>query len=155
MTSTRRWRWRLAAVVVLVSVALGVTHAITSARHHDLYVRVVPPGSGAAPRALLGGLAEGQAVVGWHVDAIEGPMDGELRVHLSRDGVRFAVMIRPRGAGDELAPLQTERYAIFFGHVEPPETPLPANTVTATTHALARRIRAHEADVIVPGLSAQ
>ena len=90
--------------------------------------------------------------MGWTVQAIDGPHEGMVRVDLGRDDVRFALMVAAKDARPEAPPVATERYAIFYGHVHPPGTSLPDNTIRATTHALARRIRAHEATVDVPGL---
>jgi hypothetical protein len=103
-------------------------------------------------RALLGELAVGEHLMGWTVEALDGPRDGMLRIDLGRDDVRFALLVARKGTRAEAAPLETERYAIFYGHVHPPETTLSDDTIHATTHALARRIRAHEATVDVPGM---
>ncbi|MEM9463032.1 MAG: hypothetical protein AAGF11_53315 [Myxococcota bacterium] len=103
-------------------------------------------------RALLGGLAAGDALVGWTVEALDGPTEGVVRVDLRRDDVRFALMVAARGSRSERPPVQTERYAIFYGHVRPTEITLPAGTIRATTHALARRVQAHELEVEVPGM---
>ena len=112
----------------------------------------VPMTAGADARALLGDLKEGELLVGWTVDRIVGPVDGELRVYLRRDGVRFALMVARKDARPHAAPLTTDKYAIFYGHAEPADAQLPRNTTKATSHALARRIHAHEADVTVPGM---
>ena len=103
-------------------------------------------------RALLGELAVGEHLTGWTVKALDGPRDGMLRIDLGRDDVHFALVVAKKGTRPEAAPLETERYAIFYGHVHPPKTTLPDDTIHATTHALARRIRAHEATVDVPGM---
>ncbi|MCX4241958.1 hypothetical protein [Paraliomyxa miuraensis] len=103
-------------------------------------------------RALLGGLAEGERLMGWTVQALDGPRDGLLHIELGRDQVGFALMVATKGTRAESAPVETERYVIFYGHVHPPETILPDGTIRATTHALARRIRAQEATVVVPGM---
>lgn len=103
-------------------------------------------------RALLGGLAPGDALVGWTVEALDGPTEGIVRVDLRRDEVRFALMVAAKGSRPERPPVQTEHYAIFYGHVRPTELTLPAGTIRATTHALARRVQAHESEVEVPGM---
>lgn len=104
-------------------------------------------------RALLGGLGAGDALVGWTVRSLEGPTDGMLRVDLERDEVRFALMVAPKDSRPERPPVTTERYVIFYGHVHPPGLTLPTGTIRATTHALARRVRAHETEVEVPGMT--
>jgi hypothetical protein len=103
-------------------------------------------------RALLGELAVGEHLMGWTVKALDGPRDGMLRIDLGRDDVHFALEVAKKGTRAEAAPLETERYVIFYGHVHPPKTTLPDDTIHTTTHALARRIRAHEATVDVPGM---
>jgi len=102
--------------------------------------------------ALLGGLAVGERLVGWTVQALDGPTDGVVRIDLGRDDVRFALMVSVVGSRPEPPPVRTERYAIYYGHAHPPDIALPAGTIRATTHALARRLRDHEAEVVVPGL---
>jgi hypothetical protein len=110
------------------------------------------PQASAEARALLGGLAVGERLMGWTVQAVDGPLEGVLRVDLGRDDVRFALTVAPKDARPERAPVETERYAIFYSDAHPPGTALPDGTIRATTHALARRIRANEATVEVPGL---
>lgn len=110
------------------------------------------PEASPAARTLLGDLGEGDNLVGWTVLSVDGPRDGVVRVDLGRDRVRFALMVARKGTQPQAAPLETERYCIFYGHADPPETRLPANTIRATTNALAHRIRAHEATVEVDGM---
>ncbi len=142
-------------------IAVAVLAAVVWARAVDLHVDVqasspVPPAvpmtAGADARALLDDLKEGDALVGWTVDRIVGPVDGELRVHLRRDGVGFALMVARKDAHPHAAPLTTDKYAIFYGHAEPADAELPRNTTRATSHALARRIHAREAEVTVAGM---
>ena len=114
-----------------------------------------PPSAVSAPdpsvHALLGELHVGGALVGWTVIAISGPHDGVIRIDLGRDRVRFALMLAKKGTMREPAPVETEQWAIYYGHVDPPDTELPANTIRATTNALANRVRATEASVTVDG----
>lgn len=142
-------------------VAVATLGYVAYARAVDLSVNAparpppptpVPMTASADARALLGGLAEGDALVGWTVDRIVGPVDGELRVFLRRDGTSFALMVARNEALEHAAPLTTQRYAIFYGHAEPADVELPRNTTRATSHALARRIRDNEATVTVEGM---
>lgn len=147
-----RWRDARAWVPALVCLAclLGLGRA---------YVSPAPQGDAPATgaqisdegRALLGELAVGERLAGWTVTALDGPREGMLRIDLHRDDVRFALLVAKKGTRPESAPRETERYVIYHGH-EHPKTALPEGTIHATTHALALRIRAHEATVDVPGL---
>lgn len=112
----------------------------------------VMPEAVAEVRALLGDLQEGERLVGWTVEAIDGPRDGVIRVHVRRDRVGFALMVAKKGRLPQPAPVETEAHAIYYGHVDPPDTRLPDGTIRATTHALANRIRAAEGEVSVPGM---
>ena len=114
-------------------------------------VKAMPEASPEA-RALLGDLKEGERLVGWTVEAIDGPHDGVIRVDLRRDRVGFALMVAKKGRMQQPAPVETKAHAIYYGHVDPPDTQLPANTIRATTHALGNRVRATEGDVDVPGM---
>lgn len=103
-------------------------------------------------RALLGGLKEGDTLVGWTVRSLDGPHEGVVYVQIARDEVEFSLMVTVRGSRAEAPPAMTKYYAIYYGHVQPPKTRLPQGTVRATTHALARRIGENEANLDVPGL---
>lgn len=152
---TSAWRearaWAPAAVALLCLLGLGLSQLdpVTPA------VEVQPPREpqlSEEARALLGGLTVGERITGWTVQALDGPHDGMLRIDLGRDQARFALMVAAKDARPEAPPVATQRYAIFYGHVHPPDLSLPEGTIRATTHALARRIEAHEATVVVPGL---
>ena len=145
----RAWAPAVVAVACLGGVALGRLDKVP--RPAGGPVHRVPQMSDEG-RALLGGIDVGDRIVGWTVQGLDGPVDGELRVELARDDVIFAVTIAPLERRAELPPLQTERYAMFYGRVYPAGTVLPANTIRATTAELARRLRAHEETVEVPGL---
>ena len=104
------------------------------------------PRPSAQADALLGGLAPGDNLVGWQVTAVGGPdEEGAFRIDLAHRDIEFALMLVPRGESPEPAPIETEHYAIYYGHVRPPDTVLTRNVITATTTALARRVREHEA----------
>jgi hypothetical protein len=141
-----------AAIAVFALAAVVYVRAVDPPEAAPAVRDGAPVPAGPEARALLGGLREGEGLVGWTVEAITGPHDGELRVVVGRDGVRFALMVARKDRLKHAAPLTTERYAIFYGHADPPDTQLPPKTTLATGHALARRIRAHEATVTVPGM---
>jgi hypothetical protein len=143
--------WAPALVALACLLALGLSQLDPVRPTGEAEARHEPRASDEA-RALLGGLAVGERLMGWTVQALDGPHEGTLRVDLGRGDVRFALMVAPKGTRPEAAPVETERYLIFYGHVHPPDTALPDGTIRATTHALARRIRANEATVEVPGL---
>lgn len=149
------WRdaraWAPAVVALACLLAFGFSQLDPVAQSGEVERRREPQPSDEA-RALLGGLTVGERLMGWTVHAIDGPHDGMLRVDLGRDDTRFALMVAAKGTRPEAAPVETARYVIFYGHVHPPDTSLPDGTIRATTHALARRIRANEATVEVPGL---
>lgn len=152
---TIAWRdpraWAPALVALACGVGMGVAMLDPVTPSPEVAVPRAPS-MGAEARALLGGLAEGERIMGWTVQALDGPHEGLLRVDVAREQVRFAMMVATKGTRAESAPVETERYVIFYGHVHPPETSLPDGTIRATTHALARRIRANEATVEVPGM---
>jgi hypothetical protein len=110
------------------------------------------PAAAITPRAveLLDGLHVGQRLAGWTVIALDGPRDRAIDVGLERDGQRFVVTIAPMGARPENPAVQTDRYAIYYGHAVPPDTTIPDGAVRAITFALARRIGKHEADIPEP-----
>lgn len=149
-----RWRdaraWAPALVCLACLLGVGVSIA-DPARRKDPPPTHTPQIS-AEGLALLDELAIGERLMGWTVQALDGPRDGQLRVDLARDDVRFSLVVAPKGSRAEPAPVETERYVIFYGYVYPAETVLPDGTIRATTHALARRIRARENTVTVPGL---
>lgn len=165
-----RWRdaraWAPALVCLACLLGLGRSYVPAAAQDDDAPVTthdrrpdeawVEAPVAGAQlsdeARALLGELAVGEQLASWTVTAIDGPRDGMLRIDLRRDDVRFALEVARKGTRPEAAPLETGRYVVYYGHVHPPGTTLSDGTIHATTRALARRLRAHEATVEVPGL---
>lgn len=144
----RAWAPALVCAACLVAIGASHLHPVAGPEHPT----PTAPAVSDEGRALLGGLAAGERLMGWTVQALDGPRDGQLRVDLARDGVRFSLVVARKGTRAEAAPVETERYLVFYGYVDPPQTVLPDGTIRATTHALARRIRAHEASVDVPGL---
>ena len=93
---------------------------------------------------LLDGLRVGERIAGWTVITLAGPHERAIDIGLERDGQRFVVTIAPMGARPENPALQTERYAIYYGHATPPDRKVPDGAVRAITAALARRITRHE-----------
>lgn len=100
--------------------------------------------------ALLDGLAKGDTMAGWTVLGIDGPRDEAIRIDFGRDEIRFSVMVMRLGAVPQTPPVQTDRYAIYYGHAQPADTPIPTGAVRAITHGIERRIRNTEHDVPVP-----
>ena len=132
----------LAALVAAASIAWGL--AMPRAPEASSLRRAVTLPSEDTV-ALLGGLQLGDALVGWQVTAITGPdPEGTIRVEVARDKVTFALELRPLDRVTEQPPVQTERWAIYYGHVRPPEVKLTRNVIRATTNALANRVRAAE-----------
>jgi hypothetical protein len=151
MTHLRDARaWAPALVCAVCLLGLGLAYLDPAARKPA--PGPVEPRISDEARALLDGLAVGESLMGWTVHALDGPREGVLRIEVGRDDVRFALLVARKGTRAEAAPVETERYVIFYGYVYPPKTTLPEGTIRATTHALARRVRAHEASVEVPGL---
>lgn len=142
--------WAPALVCAACLLGMGLSH-LDPVRSEERPAPAKPRLSDEAA-ALLGGLRPGERLMGWTVQAVDGPRDGQLRIDLARDDVRFALLVAKKGTRAEAAPVETERYLVFYGYVHPPQTSLPEGTIRATTHALARRIRATEAAVDVPGL---
>ena len=147
---TTDWRSGLGPALVA---ALGVVLVV----HAELR----PPASvagdaGEGPRAtpgvvaLLGGLVPGERVAGWEVVSIEGPKGESVRIVFGHGGQRFSIVVVRLGTLAQQAPVQTDRYAIYYGHAEPPDRPVPDGAVRAITHAIARRLRATEHELPVP-----
>jgi hypothetical protein len=137
-----------AAVLALLCIALAV---------HAELARVTPnpsPPSAAAitPRAarLLDDLRVGERIAGWTVSTLTGPRERAIEIGLVRDQLRFVVTIAPMGARPENPALQTDRYAIYYGHAVPNDRPIPEGAVRAITAALARRIAEHEHEIPEP-----
>lgn len=150
------WRdpraWAPAVVAAACLLGLGMAAIDPVRRSTSVVATPHEPVLHEQARALLGGLREGERIMGWTVTALDGPTEGLLRIDLARDDVRFALTVAAKGTRAESSLVETERHAIFYGHVHPPEVSLPDGTIRATTHALARRIRDNEATVEVPGL---
>ncbi len=132
----------LAALVAAVGIAWGLVlpppSPPTSAAPDDGAV-------GPEVRALLGGLSPGDKLVGWRVMAISGPdADGTIRIELSHRELAFSLLLAPKGALPEQAPVSTEHWSVFYGHVVPRDAVLPANVIRATTNGLANRVRSNE-----------
>lgn len=142
--------WAPALVCIACLVGMGIAHVDPVRRKEPPPVHTAE--ISAEGRALLGDLAIGERLMGWTVRELDGPRDGLLRVELARDDVRFSLAVAAKGTRVQAGPVETERYVIFYGYVYPADTVLPETTIRATTHALARRIRAREATVTVPGL---
>jgi hypothetical protein len=143
--------WRGAVGPLLVALACLGALAIAPGRD-PIDAESSGPVATSSALALLGDPTVGDRLVGWTIVAIDGPRDGTIRIDIGRDRVRFALMVTRIGAMAEPAPVQTEHYAIYYGHVDPPDTVLPANVIRATTNALANRIRAHEDTITVDGM---
>ena len=96
-------------------------------------------------RALFGGLARGDRLTGWRVTAITGPDEHDtIRIDLANRDVAFSLMVAPKNDAAHPPPVATEHWAIYYGHVDPPDTVLPRNVIRGTTGALAKLIREHE-----------
>jgi hypothetical protein len=134
-------------VVVGVVVASLRPAEPTAESKPDVVVR-----QGPTPEALtlLGALEIGELIGGWEVLAIEGPVDGEIRVELGRDHQRFSIMVARLGTRTERPPVKTEQYAIYYGHAHPTDTTIPDGAIRASTHAVARRVGATEHEMPVP-----
>lgn len=149
LRSSRVWAPGLALLVCMGGLALARVDPVEPAAEAR---QRRPPQMSDEGRALLGGLAVGERLMGWDVLSLDGPHDGVLRIELGRNDVRFSLMVATSESRPESPPVSTGRYAIFYGHAHPPEVTLPDGTIRATTNALARRIRANEGTVTVPGM---
>jgi hypothetical protein len=139
----------LPSALVAMSCAAAVLHADRSPAAAPAVAAPAREAS-AGVVALLGGLRERERIAGWDVLGVSGPLEGEARIDLARDGLRFSIMVTRLGARPENPYVQTDRYAIHYGHAHPAGATVPDNAVRATAHAIARRIRATEAEVPVP-----
>jgi hypothetical protein len=130
----------LAALVAAAGIAWGLVDPPPASPSPVSPATAAPEAS-----ALLGGLSRGDRLVGWDVTAVAGPdADGVIRVDIAHGMVAFALMLAPLGSMPEAPPVQTEHWAIYYGHVDPADTRLPRNVVHTTTNALANLVRAHE-----------
>ena len=124
-----------AAVVALACTVLAVQAELARARTE-------PPPATSLQRVDALALEVGQRIAGWKVIALAGSLDGELRIDLARDDVRFAVIVTPMGARPENPPVQTDTHAIYYGHAQPSGTRVPEGAVRAITSDIARRLDA-------------
>jgi hypothetical protein len=132
------------ALLALVC-AIGAVHAELSRDE----VEVAAPAPTVAPQVveLLDGLRVGDRVAGWTVIELVGPRERAIDIGFERDAQRFVVTITPMGARPEHPAMQTDRYAIYYGHAVPADRAIPDGAVRAITAALSRRIAKHESDV--------
>ncbi len=132
-----------AAIVALVCAASAIHTESTRADPVSNRDRPSPTLSPEASE-LLDGLAVGERIAGWNVIALSGPTDHAIAIGFERDAQRFVVTIAAMGLRPEHPAVQTERYAIYYGHATPPDRKIPDGAVRAITAGLARRIAKHE-----------
>jgi hypothetical protein len=138
---------RNAGPPALLAIVCAIGAARAELSRNDL--EVTAPAPTVAPHAvsLLDGLRVGDRVAGWTVIELAGPRERAIDIGFERDGQRFVVTIAPMGARPEHPAMQTDRYAIYYGHAVPADRAIPQGAVRAITAALSRRIAKHEADV--------
>ncbi|MEM6991353.1 MAG: hypothetical protein AAF721_12665, partial [Myxococcota bacterium] len=125
----------LAALVAAAGIAWGLVDPPTAAESGGARP---DPGLTEDARALLGGLRRGEKLVGWTVTQLSGPdAEGVIRIELSHRALAFSLLLAPKGSQPEQAPVETEHWAVFYGHVVPKGEVLPSNVIRATTNALA------------------
>jgi hypothetical protein len=138
------------AIVALLALGAVVHAELRPAERPSDPAREHHPHATPGALALLGGLAVGERIAGWEVLGIDGPRHEVLRIDLGRDRQRFAIVVARLGTLPERPPVQTDQYAIYYGHAHPPGSSIPDGAVRAITHAFARRIGATEHEVPVP-----
>ncbi|HEY8426883.1 MAG TPA: hypothetical protein VIL20_00850 [Sandaracinaceae bacterium] len=98
-------------------------------------------------RAVLGGLAAGDAVGPLSVDRIAGPRDGEIAVELRGEECGIRAWIARRGSKYTAAPVRTERFELVFGPPPPGQTACEDEVALEALRALAARIEGGDAPV--------
>ncbi len=141
-----RWAWqRLPALV-----PERESEQVDTEPEHDW---VVPYRDEA--RALLGNLEPGDELAAtWRVERVEGPLpDGRIKVLATRDELRFAAWIVPRGYSSHEPPVHSERWDLFYDRAQPPGTKLDSSEYIRVLEVLAERVRAHESGGPAPSPS--
>ena len=144
------WRWGPSALLSLLCL-LGVVHRLGASPRPQRANRQQPAPPEAV--ALLDGLQVGEKLAGWTVLGITGPTDRVLRIDVAYDDVRFSISLAARGAVEYPAPRTTETYDLYYGHPHPRGTEIPESATRAIMAGIERRVRRHEATVVVPGMS--
>jgi hypothetical protein len=129
---------------LLVAIACAGGIAWAESRAEVAQPEVAPAELSAEASRLLGGLQVGDKVAGWTVDAIASPAPRQIRIDLAHDDVSFSITVAPLGELPESPVLQTERFAIYYGHAQPEGTRLPRGGLRAILHELKRRIEERE-----------
>ena len=132
-------------LLVALACAGGVAWAETRPESPDPVAADAQPSPAAI--ALLGGLGPGDTVAGWTVESIAMPDPRRIRLDFAAKDVGFSITIAPLGELPESPPLQTERYAIYYGHARPQGAELPRGAVRAVLHNLKRTIARQEETV--------
>ncbi len=145
------WRWGPSALLSLLCL-LGVVHRLGAPAPQDDRASRAEPAPAEAV-ALLGGLQVGEKLAGWTVLGITGPVDRVLRIDLAFHEIRFSISLAARGAVKYPAPRTTETYDLYYGHPHPRGTTIPESATRAIMAGIERRVRKHEATVVVPGMS--
>lgn len=101
-------------------------------------------------RVLLGDMAVGDSMAGWKVLGMRGPTHEEIQIDFGREQMRFTLSIARLGAKTEGAPLQTERFALYYGHAHPAGVTIPNGAIRALLHGVGRQLRATERSVELP-----
>ncbi len=144
------WRWGPSALLCLLCI-LGVVHRLGASAPKQRASRQQPASPEAV--ALLDGLQVGEKLAGWTVLGITGPVDRVLRIDVAYEEIRFSISVAARGAVVYPAPRTTETYDLYYGHPHPRGTEIPESATRAIMAGIERRVRRHEATVIVPGMS--
>jgi phytoene dehydrogenase-like protein len=71
----------------------------------------------------------------------------QIRIDLVHGETGFSLTVAPLGALPQSPPVQTERFAIYYGHAKPSGVELPRGGVRAVLHGIKRRIAEHEGSV--------
>ncbi|MCA9695223.1 MAG: hypothetical protein R3A51_22865 [Nannocystaceae bacterium] len=102
-----------------------------------------PPPYTDAHRALLGGLAPGDALAGWRVRSIASE-EAEVVVELERGAARTRVVVTDRGAREHSPPRSSERHDLFYDGFDAGGGPLGFGELDPALAELEARLRAHE-----------
>jgi hypothetical protein len=73
-----------------------------------------------------------------------------LVIDLDKDATVVSVYVALRGSQQFLPPLETKRYALYYGGRRPPEASIPEPMFLRLVNAIGRRVAANEDSVPPP-----
>ena len=142
------------AAVLVVAIAAAVVGSLFEGtdERREAAASAEPPEPQAAPDAvaLLDGLRVGSPAGPWSVAAIRPPKEKRLPILFIGDGASLTVWVERKESTKRHPPAQTERYAIFYSSVFPPDAAGAKNSPREALAEIEKRLRKTEIKVPVP-----